>query len=51
MEIEVLRIGRFRLSRGYNPERIWIGVEGGEGGDFNEEELEKLIAEFYNENF
>lgn len=48
---DALKIGKFYLKRGYNPKRIWIAVESGEGGDFSEEELEKIIDKFYQENF
>ena len=48
---EAIRIGYFRIVR-MSTGGIWIGeAEGGEGGEFKESEIEKVIAEFYRENF
>ena len=33
------------------PNGIWIGRRGGEGGEFAAEHVERLIAQFYRENF
>lgn len=55
----LLRIGEFTLSRmpegGYACGRIWIQHSGGpfdgEGGAFNEADLEAVIRAFYVEHF
>lgn len=44
-----LRIGKFLLMK-YDDESIWIGTSDGEGGQFSEKELEKIIEKFYMEN-
>ena len=33
------------------PNGIWIGRRGGEGGEFGTEHVERVIAQFYRENF
>ena len=33
------------------PNGIWIGRRGGEGGEFAAEHVERVIAQFYRENF
>lgn len=33
------------------PNGIWIGRRGGEGGEFATEHVERVIAQFYRENF
>ena len=33
------------------PNGIWIGRRGGEGGEFAAESVERVIAQFYRENF
>lgn len=48
---EAIRIGAFRLVR-MSTGGIWIGeADGGEGGEFKEAEIEKVIHKFYVENF
>ena len=44
-----LRIGDFILR--HRPNGIWIGRRGGEGGEFATEHVERVIAQFYRENF
>lgn len=35
----------------HSPNGIWIGRRGGEGGEFATERVERVIAQFYRENF
>ena len=44
-----LRIGDFILR--HSPNGIWIGRTDGEGGEFATEHVERVIAQFYRENF
>ena len=44
-----LRIGDFILR--HSPNGIWIGRRGGEGGEFGTEHVERVIAQFYREQF
>lgn len=48
-------VGEFFLAPGIGDGRIWIGRDSGpsagEGGDFRIEDVEKLLREFYEENF
>jgi hypothetical protein len=50
-----VRIGKFDLWEfiGHGGKKsIWIGLaDDGEGGAFNEAELEKVIEKFYDKNF
>ena len=50
-----VRIGRFDLWEFVNyagNKQIWIGLaDDGEGGAFDEKELEKVIGKFYDKNF
>ena len=49
--METIRIGDFRLTR-MSTGGIWIEIVGdGEGGEFQEVEVEAAIAKFYSENF
>ena len=41
----------FKIKPGYQPGRIWIESTGGEGGDFNQDELFMHIREFYDKRF
>ena len=45
-----LWIGEYMLRRGPT-NGIWIGRRGGEGGQFATDDVERVIAEFYRENF
>ena len=45
-----LWIGEYMLRRGPT-NGIWIGRKGGEGGQFATDDVERVIAEFYRENF
>ena len=45
-----LWIGEYMLQRGPT-NGIWIGRRGGEGGQFATDDVERVIAEFYRENF
>ena len=52
--IEVITIGEYTLDKrnlhsGSN--KLWIEHESGEGGEFNESDLTKVIGEFYAKNF
>ena len=47
-----MKIGRFTIHESHNrPRTIWIGLDDGEGGEFDELELEKIILKFYEEKF
>jgi hypothetical protein len=51
-EGEYITIGKFYIE--WDSEgKLWIGLsdDSGEGGEFNADELEKVIGEFYAENF
>ena len=45
-----LWVGEYMLRRGLT-NGIWIGRRGGEGGQFATDDVERVIAEFYRENF
>jgi len=45
-----LWIGEYMLQRGPT-NGIWIGRRGGEGGQFATDDVERVIAQFYRENF
>ena len=45
-----LWIGEYMLRRGPT-NGIWIGRRGGEGGQFATDDVERVIAQFYRENF
>ena len=45
------KIGKYTISRGTKPGRIWIEQEGGEGGDFSEKLLAIWLEIFYDKNF
>ena len=47
---DVLWIGEYMLQRGPT-NGIWIGRRGGEGGQFATDDVERVIAQFYRENF
>lgn len=45
-------LGRFRLSPGRSAGRFWIEeLATGEGGDFDADQLEQVLEEFYNRKF
>lgn len=46
----MVKIGIFTLCK-QSADKIWIQRDNGEGGEFKEAELEKVIAEFYDDNF
>ena len=51
-----IKIGKYTLEWVYDFTRkplksLWISTDGGEGGEFNEEDIEALIDQFYMENF
>ena len=46
-----VRVGSLRLHKGYAPGNVWIGQEGGEGGDFPVEDIEALLQAYYKEHF
>ena len=54
MEMSEIRIGKFTISK---EPSLWIAINDldrdhqGEGGEFNEKELEKVIGKFYGDNF
>lgn len=53
-ETPSVKVGEFTLSRMNSDEdceSIWIEHESGEGGEFQENQLEKVIAEFYDKHF
>jgi hypothetical protein len=50
MIIEQLTLGEFTINRMID-NTIWIYHDSGEGGIFNDKELEKAIEDFYNKNF
>jgi len=49
MNKEEIQIGKFTILR--DEAGLWIVCEDGEGGTFSEDEVEKVIAEYYEENF
>lgn len=51
MELPALTIGRYTLKPGIEPGKIWIETDEGEGGDFPIEQVEALLAKFYEEHF
>lgn len=48
-----IKIGEFFIQRlrDTRPGHVWIGTPGGEGGEFNEENLTAVIGKFYGDNF
>ena len=50
MEKERIEIGKYTLKKMRNG-HIWIEQDDGEAGEFNTDELEKVIKEFYDKNF
>ncbi len=48
-----IKIGEFFIQRSKDtrPGFLWIGTPGGEGGEFSQDKIEKLISDFYKENF
>jgi len=46
-------IGEFEISKSYHrPDtHYWIEHESGEGSEFNKADIDKLIKDFYDENF
>lgn len=46
-----LQLDGLYLKKGIAKGKIWIGTEGGEGGDFDVVELSAHIRRFYDENF
>jgi hypothetical protein len=45
-----IKVGKYLVEKRLG--RLWISIiDDGEGGEFDEAELEKVIANFYNENF
>ena len=42
-------VGALTLSR--HNDKIWIGVDGGEGSEFDEKAVETALREFYDKNF
>jgi hypothetical protein len=51
---EEISIGKYTLRRwvvSVDEDSIWIELPGGEGGQFPEEALERLLDEFYEKNF
>lgn len=48
---DAVRIGVFVVSKGTVAGKIWIQHHGGEGGDFSEANLSKLILRFFRRNF
>ena len=42
-------VGALTLSR--HGDKIWIGVDGGEGAEFDEKAVETALLEFYDNNF
>jgi hypothetical protein len=45
-----VRVGKFTIRR-FDDRRVWIKVEGGEGGSFPDQEFEEAIADFFEGNF
>ena len=45
-----LRVGKFTVSN-TRAGRVWIEADGGDGGEFSEDELAELVAAFYSERF
>lgn len=45
-----VRIGKFIITE-LDDKNIWISIDDGEGGQFSKEAFEKVVAEFYKENF
>lgn len=48
--INAITIGEFTLFK-YSDGSYWIQHESLEGGEFSAEKVEKMIADFYKENF
>ena len=48
-----IKIGDFSIhrTRDTRPGYVWIGTPGGEGGEFNEQDLAAVIGNFYGDNF
>ena len=46
-----IKIGKYTISKGTQPGKIWIEQEGGEGGDFDEKLLAIWLEMFYEKNF
>lgn len=46
----MVRIGAYKILK-LSGGRVWLGYEGGEGGEFREETLEKYIKQCYREQF
>ena len=49
-----VRVGEYEISEfwtPYNGPAIWIGEDGGEGGEFTLAHFEKFLKKYYNENF
>ena len=48
-----MKIGDFEITEAYGDKETKVAIyrSSGEGGDFSKEELEKVIAKFYEENF
>lgn len=52
-ETTIVKIGNFAISS-LDDKSVWIedqGPDGGEGGGFSNELLEKCVEEFFNKNF
>ena len=47
---DFIMIGEFQIRR-YDDNSFWISTKDGAGGQFREDELEKIIEKFYIENF
>lgn len=48
---DAVRIGVLTVSKGTVAGKIWIQHHSGEGGDFSEQNLSKLILRFFRRNF
>ncbi len=46
-----VKVGKYTFSPGVEKGKVWIQCDDGEGGDFSEEKLEKLLDTFYTKEF
>lgn len=45
------QVGTLTLKPGYNPGTTWIVQRGGEGGEFQTDEIEAVLQAYYKERF